>query len=146
MSDQLSEIYGSSSQWLKAADLQGTKPVLTIAGAKVQDNNYNGETKRQIVLSFEGKEKVLGLNVTNARRIADLTETGNFEDWVGVRIKLYTDKTETSNGQIVDCIRIFPELPEQPSGNQQPINQTRVKAVAAGEGIKKPAYDDDIPF
>ena len=103
---------------------------MTIQNAEVRENTYNGETKKQIVLAFEGKEKVLGLNVTNARRIAELLETTNYQEWVGHRIKLYVDKTEVE-GRTVDCIRIFPELPEQPAH--------LAKATAA-------AATDDIPF
>jgi hypothetical protein len=114
MSDQLSEIYGNNSQWLKAADLAGGKPVCTIENAEVRENTYNGETKKQIVLTFEGKEKVLGLNVTNARRIADLIGTTDFHKWIGYKIKLFVDKTDM-DGKTVDCIRIFPDLPEQPN-------------------------------
>jgi len=130
MSNQLDDIYGSSSQWLKAADLQGGKPIVLIENAEVRENTYNGETKKQIVLTFEGKEKVLGLNITNARRIAELTETTDFHQWIGYKIKLYVDKTDIE-GKTVDCIRIWPELPEQPEG--------KTLAKAAGS-------DDDIPF
>jgi hypothetical protein len=128
MSDPLADIYGSSSSWLKASDLQGGKPIVTIEAAEVRENNYNGETKKQIVLTFEGKEKVLGLNVTNARRIADLTGTSDYHEWVGYKLKLFVDKTEV-DGRTVDCIRIFPELPEQPAH--------KVAAASA---------NDDVPF
>lgn len=109
-------IYKSNSNFLKAADLQGTKPVLEIESAEVQESTYNGVTKQQIVLTFVGKEKVLGLNVTNARRISQLIGTGEIEEWAGWRIKLYTDQTEFE-GKTVDCIRVFPDLPEQ-NGNK----------------------------
>lgn len=132
MSDQISDIYGSSSNWLKAADLQNGKPVVTISNAEVRENTYNGETKKQIVLSFEGKEKLLGLNVTNARRIADLLGTTDFHEWIGFSIKLYVDKTEVE-GRTVDCIRIFPELPAQ-------VTEKAKAAVASSSN------DDDIPF
>lgn len=127
MSDQLADIYGSNSQWLKAADLQGGKPVVTIAGAEVKENTYNGETKKQIVLTFEGKEKILGLNITNARRIADLIGTTDYHDWLGWQIRLFVDKTEM-DGKTVDCIRVFPDLPDQPNKPAAPV------------------ADDEIPF
>jgi hypothetical protein len=128
MTDALSEIYGSNSQWLKAVDLQGGKPVVTIENAEVRENTYNGETKKQIVLTFEGKEKCLGLNVTNARRIAELTGTTDYNEWIGYKLKLFVDKTDM-DGKTVDCIRVFPELPEQPAH--------KVAAATAS---------DDIPF
>lgn len=120
----LGDIYGSNSQWLKADDLQGAKPVVTIQSAEIRENTYNGETKKQIVLSFVGKDKQLGLNFTNARKIAELTGTEDFNQWVGVSIKLYTEMTKLQNGQSVPAIRIFPELPT-PSAQapQEPVQQ-----------------------
>lgn len=129
----LSDIYESNSQFLKAKDLNGQKPVVEIESAEIKENNYGEEKKKQIVLQFVGKEKVLGLNFTNATRISQLIGTEDFEEWVGWRIRLYTDQTKLQNGQTVDCIRIFPDLPEQ----------TNAKAKAASAG-----GDDssDIPF
>lgn len=126
----LEDIYGGSSKFLKAADLQGGKPVVEIEDAEVHENTYNGETKKQIVLKFVGKDKVLGLNKTNARRIAALTGTEDFDEWIGWRIKLFVDQTDL-DGKTVDCIRIFPDLPEQPN--------ERAKTATAGQ-------PDDIPF
>lgn len=127
----LNDIYGSNSQWLKAEDLQGAKPVVTIETAEVKENTYNGETKKQIVLKFQGKEKQLGLNFTNASRIVELLGTEDFNQWVGASIKLYTDTTTLADGRKVPCIRIFPELP----GGAAPV-QAAVQMAEA----------DEIPF
>lgn len=132
----LNDIYESSSNWLKAADLKGTKPIVTIAAAEVKENVYDGQRKRQIVLTFAGKEKQLGLNFTNASMIAALTGTEDFNEWIGVSIRLYEDKTKTSNGAIVPCIRIFPDLPN--------TNGTAPKHPPV-ETVKY-ADDDSIPF
>jgi hypothetical protein len=128
----LNDIYESNSQWLKAVDLQGAKPVVEIESAEVRENTYNGETKKQIVLTFVGKDKQLGLNFTNAQRISQLIGTENFNEWIGWRLKLYTDQTKLQNGQTVDCIRIFPDLPEQ--------TNERAKAATAS------ADDSEVPF
>lgn len=128
----IDEVYKSNSQFLKAADLGAQKPVVEIATAEVRENEYNGETRTQVVLAFVGKEKVLGLNVTNARRIAQLFETNNIEEWVGGKIRLYVDQTQLQDGRTVDCIRIFPDLPEQ----SKP--QLAKAAFAGGE--------EEIPF
>jgi len=140
---QLSEIYGSNSQWLKAEDLGSAKPVVVIETAEVKENTYNGEVKKQIVLTFEGKEKQLGLNFTNASQISELTGTQNIEEWVGVAIKLYTTKTTLGDGRTVPCIRIFPELPNLDAEPAKP------KAKAKGETAQFTGGDDDgseIPF
>lgn len=108
----LNDIYDSNSQWLKAADLKGQKPVVTIELAEVRENNYNGEKKKQIVVKFAGKDKLFGLNFTNASMIANLTGTEDFNEWVGVSIRLYEDRTKNAQGAVVPCIRIFPDLPD----------------------------------
>lgn len=131
----LNDIYGGNSSWLKAEDLKGAKPVVVIANAEIRENTYNGETKKQIVLSFEGKEKVLGLNFTNASKIAELTGSDNYLEWIGTAIKLYTDTTKLQDGRSVPCIRIFPELPEMSNAAPPPQQYTG------------PADDSDgIPF
>lgn len=127
----LNDIYGSNSQWLKAEDLQGAKPVVTIETAEVKENTYNGETKKQIVLKFQGKEKQLGLNFTNASRIVELLGTEDFNQWVGASIKLYTDTTTLADGRKVPCIRIFPELPN---------------GAAPVVPVASPADDEEVPF
>lgn len=133
----LNDIYESTSSWLKAADLRGAKPVVEIETAEVRENTYNGETKKQIVLTFVGKDKQLGLNFTNAQRISQLIGTEDFTQWVGYRIKLYTDQTKLQSGQTVDCIRVFPDLPDQ----------TNEKAKAASVNYSGPAVDDsEVPF
>lgn len=127
----IDDIYTTSSKFLKAADLNNQKPVVEIANAEVHENTYNGETKKQVVLSFTGKDKVLGLNKTNARRIAALIGTDDFNDWIGWRIRLYVDQTDL-DGKTVDCIRIFPDLPEQAN--------EKAKAATAT------TTDDEVPF
>ena len=128
----IDDIYTSSSKFLKASDIpHNSKPVVEIETAEVQENTFNGETKKQVVLTFVGKEKALGLNKTNARRIAGLIGTDDFTQWEGWRIRLYIDQTEF-DGKTVDCIRVFPDLPEQA--------EEKAKVAAAGVDLS------DVPF
>jgi hypothetical protein len=127
------EIYGSNSQWLKADDLQGAKPVVVIESAEVKENTYNGETKKQIVLKFQGKDKLLGLNFTNASHLAELTGTQDYTKWIGTAIKLYATTVKV-DGVPKPAIRIFPELP----------NSAAAATAPAFSGA--PTADDDIPF
>ena len=129
----LNDIYESGGSFLKAADLivdgQKTKPVVTIESAEIRENTYDGVTKKQIVLSFVGKEKVLGLNFTNAQRIAELSGTEDYNDWVGLQIKLYVDQTKLQNGTTVPCIRIFPDLPTR-TETEPPKTKAAPKSIA----------------
>lgn len=129
----LNDIYESNSNWLKADDIKGHQPIVTIATAEVHENDYNGEKKKQIVLTFDGKDKKLGLNFTNAAKIAELTGTEDFGNWVGTSIKLYVEKVKGPNG-MVDGIRIFPELPSV------------AQAAPAQQFTGTPATDDSVSF
>lgn len=129
----LNDIYESNSSWLKSADIKGHQPIVTIATAEVRENTYEGEVKKQIVLTFEGKDKQLGLNFTNASKIAELTGTEDYNEWIGISLKLYVEKVKGPQG-MVDGIRIFPELPNGSA-------PAKAKAVAASADA-----DDDIPF
>lgn len=137
----LSDIYGGNSSWLKAEDLKGSKPIVVISNAEIRENTYQGETKKQIVLSFEGKEKMLGLNFTNASKIAELIGSDNYLDWIGTAIKLYTDTTKLQDGRSVPCIRIFPELPD--TGHS---NVVAPPTQYSGSPIKEDYEADNIPF
>lgn len=145
---KLNDIYESNSNWLKADDIKGSKPIVTIESAEVKENTYNGETKKQIVLKFAGKEKQLGLNFTNAARIAELTGTEDFDEWVGTSLKLYVERVKFQD-KMVDAIRIFPELPGVPSPKHagaalaEPMRPHDPNEEAPDATI---GSDSDIPF
>lgn len=111
---KLNQIYTSTSKYLKPDDLEDKKPVLTISAANIEEKDYgDGQgMKKQIVLSFYKTDKVLGLNYTNAAKIAELLGSDDSDEWVGKSIKLYKDKVKVGS-EMKPCIRIFPELPEQ---------------------------------
>ena len=106
----INDVYQSSSNFLKAVDLKGQTIPLTISeiGTHVFDEG-TPKQKTQIVLSFEGKDKKLGLNATNARTIGALLGDDT-DGWIGKQIKIYPTKTEFA-GQTVDCIRIYEAPP-----------------------------------
>ena len=75
---KVNEIY-SSGNWLKAEDLPEEGATVTIHSYEVieqeKESDYNpGQTyiAKQIVLHFEGSDKKLGLNKTNANHLAEL--------------------------------------------------------------------------
>ena len=108
----INEVYGS--EWLRAADLEGHWPAtVTIAGwetVEFQDDR-TGATKKQVALSFTGRDKRLGLNKTNANRIADLYGL-EVETWPGKSIVLIVERVEAF-GKITDAIRVQIRQPEQ---------------------------------
>ena len=107
----MNDVYGGSS-FLKAEDLKGSTVKLTVESVGTHTfNQGEPDEKTQIVVSFVGKEKKLGLNVTNAKAFfGQLGDDTN--DWNGKEIKLYPTTTDFA-GKEVDCIRVVQELPPE---------------------------------
>ena len=116
----INDVYESTSNFLKAADLKGNtiRLIITEVGQHTFDEG-TPKAKTQIVLSFKDKEKKLGLNVTNARTIAE--QLGDDTDnWTGKEIKIYPTKTDFG-GEMVDCIRIIQETPPEAEFDEIPF-------------------------
>ena len=108
----VNDVYTSGGTFLRAEDLQGKTIPLTIAGIGTHTfNEGHSNEKTQIVLSFEGKEKKLGLNVTNAKVLAALLGDDT-DGWIGKQIKLYPTTTDYA-GEQVACIRVVQEAPPE---------------------------------
>lgn len=123
------------SNYLKAADLKGQTPTVTIADVRMEDIGDD----RKPVIYFDGKEKGIVLNKTNATNISDAygPETPG---WRGKKVTLFTAWVDFQ-GRSVEAIRIRPAqqfisgLPERE--DRQPDE--------AGPREFAP-LDDDIPF
>lgn len=120
------------SSYLKADDLQGRKPFVTIDNVRMED--IGGEHKP--ILMFAGKDKGMVLNKTNAGRLIDLTGSDDTDDWRGWTVQLEVVKVDFQ-GKRVPAIRINDDArtakkPEQSAPPPPPD-------VA-------PITDDDIPF
>ena len=66
------------SNFIKAADLQGSEPIVTIKSVEFEPVGQEKEMKP--VVYFVNKEKGMVLNKTNANTIATLTGTFETED------------------------------------------------------------------
>src|SRR5512139_3859694 len=103
-------------QYLKAADLQGKRVRVVIDRVEMED--IGGETKP--VLHFQGKNRGVVLNKTNANAIWGINGSDDTDDWGGTEIVLFPSKTDFQ-GKRVDCIRIDP--PDTPSRPQHPARK-----------------------
>lgn len=90
-------------KFLKAHDLQGREPVVTIARVELEPMGRTRELKG--VVYFKGKTKGLKLNKTNAQTIGQLTGSQNTDAWVGRQVQLYAT-TADFGGQTYDVVRI----------------------------------------
>lgn len=128
--------------YLKAQDLQGRTIPVTIADCRMED--LGGEEKP--VLYFEGKERGLVLNKTNASLLVDAygDETSQ---WHGRPIELYPARVQFQ-GRMVDAIRVrvpAPPLHQPAPGAAAPAQQPAVQPdQAAAQAPTQPAADQ--PF
>lgn len=122
------------SNFLKAADLQGAQPTVTISHVKIEDIGED----RKPVLYFVGKDKGIVLNKTNATNISDAygPET---DDWTGKKVTLFTAWVDFQ-GRSVEAIRIR-KAPDNGGAKQQS------DPVPPQFDNGDPGYSDaDIPF
>jgi hypothetical protein len=124
------------SNYLKASDIRGSEPVVTIDHVAFEPVGRQKEMKA--VVYFKGKEKGVVLNKTNATKITQLSGSPNTEDWDGVRVKLYATETEFG-GETVECIRIKPAPPVSQSRQAPP-------PPPPPDDDAVDITDDDIPF
>ena len=95
-----------SSKFLRAVDLAGREVTCTIDRIEIREVGRIKE--RRPIVFFQGKQKGLILNRTNAQRIADIAGTPETDRWPGVRITLFPAEVEFQ-GQPVTAVRVKPE-------------------------------------
>lgn len=101
------EAYKSTSGWLKAADLPAGKSVsVTIESVDLE----NVGEDQKLVVHFEGKEKALVLNKTNAAEIG-ASYGDDTDDWTGKELYLFV-KQVSFQGQMVPAIRVGTPIPQ----------------------------------
>lgn len=91
------------SNYLKAADLNGKAVPVTIHQVKIEKVGRDQQEKP--VVYFMGKEKGMVLNVTNAKKIAQIAGSAETEDWGGTVIAIYPTEVEFG-GETVEAIRV----------------------------------------
>ena len=100
----INDTFPSTSNFLKKEDLPRPAKV-KIKSIDLMEFEQDGKPQRKLVLEFDGKEKKLACNKTNARIIAAMLgdETDN---WIGHEITLYNDPTVSMGDQVVGGIRV----------------------------------------
>jgi hypothetical protein len=132
------------SNYLKASDIRGSEPVVTID--RVEYEPVGRQREMKAVVYFKGKEKGVVLNKTNATKIVQLAGSALTEDWDGCRIRLFATETEFG-GETVECIRIKAAPSNRARTAAPPKTPPPPKPVAvSSEDHVEPLTDDDIPF
>lgn len=122
------------SNYLKASDLKGGQPVVTID--RVEFEAVGRQKEMKPILYFAGKEKGVVLNKTNANNIANLVGSTETDDWKGCQIRLYSTHVEFQ-GESVEAIRV------------KAAGKAVTRQTAPPPPPPDPApeiNDDDIPF
>jgi hypothetical protein len=105
------DMYGS--KYLAVADLHGGQPRHRIGKTDVVElkDSKTGKDKRRIILYFNGLDKGLVVNKTNAVALA--AELGqDRSNWIGVAVELYSVPTQLGEG-----IRLRPLKPAAAGGD-----------------------------
>lgn len=135
-----------ASNYLKADDLHGREPTVTIKSVEAKEfKGNNGAAQMKLVVGFHGTKKQLVANVTNSQRIAYL-HGKDYSTWVGKKITLFVDPFVQFGNEIKPAIRVKP--PERKTG-MVPVSQAPADTSQdEHDEFENPAegIDDDIPF
>lgn len=111
MNFEFDDLYGS--KYLSAADLHGQQPHFKIGKVEPQElKEKDGTMKTRMVVYFEGVEKALVLNKTNAVKLA-AAYSKDFALWVGMTVEAYAEMTSLGK----EGIRLRPL--SKPSGKSE---------------------------
>lgn len=124
------------SKYLKASDLQGRQ--VTVKMGRVEEEKIGDDQKP--ILYFQGKDRGVVLNKTNANNIAAIygCET---EDWYGKEITLVEAMVDFQ-GKSVPAIRMkAPHRAAAPARREDPISSGLAPARPPAD-----MDDDKIPF
>lgn len=142
------------SKYIKASDLKGRDVTVVIASAEIESIGDD----RKLVLGFQGKEKTLVCNRTNAMVISDMYGMDT-DQWLGREIVLFATKVPFQ-GKLTDAVRVKEPPRRQPQQNGQreqvfeerkgyTLSTTRQRdpiEEVTGAPTRDPAHDDEIPF
>lgn len=110
-------------EFLAAWELDGRDVTVTIehvtSGEVVGEN---GRKDKKPILRMAGKKKQFVSNITNCRTIAGMYGK-RVEDWVGKRITLYPTMTKAKSGEMVECIRVRPQIPPTAAAKSAPAEE-----------------------
>jgi hypothetical protein len=96
VNDEFDSIYGS--KYFSVSDLRGEQPRRRIGKVEIGDlKEKDGSTKRKYVVYFEGEDKPLVLNKTNADKLAKMFGKDRSK-WIGHVVELYAEMTTFGEG------------------------------------------------
>jgi len=91
------------SNYLKASDLGGKNVTVVVDHVAMEAVGRDKEVKP--VIYFQGKDKGLVCNKTNANKITSIAGTDEMDDWPGTKVVLFATMVEFG-GEEVEGIRV----------------------------------------
>jgi hypothetical protein len=128
------------SRYLRFTALEGRPRVVTIVAAdwlKSSQKRNPKESKRQLLLTLKEFEKPWATNVTNCETMEVLFGTADPKEWVGRRLTLFPTKTRSPSGELVGCMRVRDQLPDEHDGNRSAQRQNAGNAAPAQQQPKR---------
>ena len=134
-----------SGTYLKAIDLHGKKVRVNIKTVRREEVGQGEDRAYKPVVYFEGKEKGLVLNKTNATTIAD-TLGDDTDDWPGRQIVLFSMKVQFGP-KLVDAIRVDVPIEQETADAAEQARQAHKQfEQRPNQGVPESDVDGDIPF
>ena len=133
-----------TSPYVKAHDLQGKEPRVTIARVTFEPIGRTKEMKA--VVYFVGSDKGLILNVTNSRKIVEIAGSAITEDWPGTVLTLYVS-TADYGGETFDVVRIKTPraVAARAAAKPAPVPVPAARPAIVDD-VEIDLYDGEIPF
>ena len=128
------------SKYLKAADLAGQDRAVKIRACVQEELGQGSEKENKPVLYFDGGQKGLVLNKTNATAIAE-DYGDDTEAWTGREVVLFVQKV-TFQGNLTPAIRVRIQSAPQPAVPAAPDTATSI-APATPDAAP---LNDEIPW
>ena len=133
-----------SGTYLKAVDLHGKKVRVNIKTVRREEVGQGEDRAYKPVVYFEGKDKGLVLNKTNATTIAE-TLGDDTDDWPGRQIVLFSMKVQFGP-KLVDAIRVDVPIDQETAEAAAQAKQAQQPEQRLHQGVPESDIDDDIPF
>lgn len=125
------------SKYLRAGDLQDKAHVVIVARIDMADIGQEGHPEQKPVLYFQGRDKGLVLNKTNAETLS-FVYGDETNAWVGQPVEVYPD-TVMFKGAVTPCIRV--RRPVQAAQGQPVARQDIHTPLSSPDDL-----EDDIVF
>ncbi len=87
--------------WLKCEHLPPQGAVVTIKKTSLEMLRPNGKPEQKLVVEFEKATRKLVCNKTQGYRLAEITGTKKFGQWVGCRVRLTRGKAHNGKPTII---------------------------------------------